>query len=232
MARRRRGREKAEEIQEIIEDAADLAYSAQEEGVEKAVDDYIGEKIRDATQKAAMRRLGNHPALILLPEFIEAQKGYGPAIYEDTSTDLRRELGSESEDPTLEDVEQLFEDSELLEDIIDEELEEIDDIIEQLDEKDLEKIVEDFEEEIPNEEIETDEHEEDGKKCHSISIGFGDDQITFNTWDQNDNFDDDELNEIDEKSDGDYEIPDIPGSGLWCKEFSITLGVPATSVLK
>uniref|UniRef100_UPI0025F9223D hypothetical protein n=1 Tax=Okeania sp. SIO2F4 TaxID=2607790 RepID=UPI0025F9223D len=42
----------------------------------------------------------------------------------------------------------------------------------------------------------------------------------------------DELNEIDEKSDGDYEIPDIPGSGLWCKEFSITLGVPATSVLK
>ncbi len=158
MTKRRRKREKREEMEEMIEDAEDLAYSFQEEGAKKAIDDLIGEKIRDAVQKAATRKFGNHPALIMLPEFIEAQKGYGPSFYEDNSNDLRKELGLEATEPTLEDLEQIFEESELLEDIIADEIEEIEEIIEQISDEDLDNISNDLGEKIPgNEELETSE---------------------------------------------------------------------------
>ncbi|NEN90308.1 MAG: hypothetical protein F6K48_15885 [Okeania sp. SIO3H1] len=131
-----------EKIEELIQDAEDLAYSAQEEGAEKAVSDYIGEKIKEAFQKAAIKKFGNHPALTFLPEFIEAQKGYGPKAYEATEEQIEHygniiEEEKEADAELLEDMWDLDFD---LEEIIQEELQEIEDIIEQTSEEDLEEI--------------------------------------------------------------------------------------------
>ncbi|NET46756.1 hypothetical protein [Okeania sp. SIO2B3] len=225
MARRRRKNQSAEEIKEILEEAEDLAYSAQEEGVEKALNDYIGEKVREATQKAAIKRFGNHPALIFLPEFIEAQKGYGPNVYEATEEQveyyedrIREEKEIDAE--LLEDMWDLDFD---LEEIIQDELQEIEDIIEQIEEKDLDKIVEDLEEEVPEaEEVETKEYEKEpgGEKCHSISLQIGEKTVSFDTCGgeekpkENPNKPEDLDDEFDEVADP--PMPPFPGSGLIC----------------
>ncbi len=180
----------------------------------------------ESTTQKVVRKLaesaltGRNPALAFLPEFIEAQKGYGPNIYEDTSSELRRALGLESDDPTLETLEELLDsennESEFLTD--DDELVEIDNLIDELQDE-IDKIAEELEEEIPEEdEVETDESEKDGEKCYSITLPLGDgnSEITFNTCDIIENFDDDNFNEMDQNSD-DYRRPPLDSTGdRWC----------------
>lgn len=122
----------------------------------------------DAIQGAARAKLGNHPALIFLPEFILPHRGYGVIVREEMPRELRIELELEAEYPSIEEVEAALDDldsSDLLDDIIDEYTQEMDDLLDEF-EKEIEDL-EETENELPDKIEEVDEYTEETEETNS-----------------------------------------------------------------
>lgn len=216
----------------LSDDINDFTQDSITYGVDEAIDYAIEDKVMDAIEGAARKKLGNHPALIMLPEFIRAQRGYGPIVREGMSRQLRIDLGLEAKFPSIEEVEEALKDldnSDLLDDIVDEWEAEMQDLVDEFEEEvdDLEETEEELpdtiEETREQQESNDDANEEDdeeeakeNKKCWTVSLKIGKIKITFNSCEEEEKDKGSDENHSDE-----YEEPKLPeddpnGTGWWC----------------